>query len=220
MCLKQPHRQHEHSADLALPLGPGLQQRAAKDPGPRCRARLWELDDKLHCPLIGTCLPIDELHRLAQRFKFKSPSTNEFGMHVEAVSLSQHRNPVAAAIQHYLEKAHKLWVDRFARLKTDAEVRLHWQECLKRGEVAGPLWATCTHRMVSPETRHQAYGDIHMLSHQVGSSLAADARRLAHLIADNARQGAELRQRAIQHAGELDALRSRLAEAGHAPSLP
>lgn len=74
-------------------------------------------------------------------------------------------------------------------------------------------WAVCTHRAASAATRHQAYGDIHMLSHQVGAGQAADVRRLAHLETDNARLAAELRRRSIQHAGELDALRCRL---GHA----
>jgi hypothetical protein len=57
---------------------------------------------------------------------------------------------------------------------------------LCRGEVAGPLWAVCTHRAVSAETRQRAYTDVHMLSHQVGAGQAADARRLAHLEAENA----------------------------------
>lgn len=170
------------------------------------RARLWDLDDKLHCPIIGTCVSIEELQRFARRFQFASPSDDDFTVHVEAVGLARSRNPVSEALQRHLERKFHLAVERFGKLKSDAEVRQQWIECCNRGEVAGPLWAVCTHRAVSAETRQRAYTDIHMLSHQVGAGQAADARRLAHLAAENA----ELKR---SHTQEAAALRRQLAEA-------
>ena len=212
MCLKHPEHAPTNIDDLTRSTGPAGGALPPASPRPRCRPKLWELEAKLHCPIIGTCLPIDALRRIARRFRFEA-ANDEFGMHVEAVAFSQQRNPVSEALQRHLDKAYKLWVDRFARLKDDSAILALWQECLQRGDVAGPLWAVCTHRAASAATRHQAYGDIHMLSHQVGAGQAADVRRLAHLETDNARLAAELRRRSIQHAGEVDALRCRL---GHA----
>jgi hypothetical protein len=56
------------------------------------------------------------------------------------------------------------------------------------------MWAVLTHKAASPETRKQVYGDVHMLSHQIGAGQAADLRRLqwlekqhVELMAENAR---------------------------------
>lgn len=173
---------------------------------PARRARLWDLDDKLHCPIIGTCVSIDELQRFAKRFQFASASDDDFTVHVEAVGHARHRNPVSEALQRHLEKKFNMAVERFGKLKSDAEVRQHWIECCTCGDVAGPLWAACTHKAVSAETRQRIYADIHMLSHQVGAGQAADVRRLAHLAAENA----DLKR---AHSRELGALRGQLSEA-------
>lgn len=170
------------------------------------RARLWDLDEKLHCPIIGTCISIDELQRFARRFQFAGPFDDDFTVHVAAVNLARSRNPVSEALQRHLERKFHLAVERFGKLKSDAELLRHWIECCNRGEVAGPLWAVCTHRGVSAETRQRAYTDIHMLSHQVGAGQAADARRLTHLAAENA----ELKR---SHTREVAVLRRQLAEA-------
>jgi len=119
--------------------------------------------------------------------------------------LARKRNPVSEAVQRHLEKKFHLVVERFAKLKSDAELRQQWIECCARGEVAGPLWAVCTHRAVSAETRQRAYTDVHMLSHQVGAGQAADARHLAHLEGENA----ELKR---SHSRELALLRQQLAD--------
>lgn len=213
MCLKHPEHAPTNIGEPTWPISLGGDAAAPLPASqrPRCRPKLWELEAKLHCPVIGTCLSIEALRRIARRFRFTAAAHDEFGMHVEAVGFSQQRNPVSETLQRHLDKTYKLWVDRFARLKDDADVLALWLECLQRGEVAGPLWAVCTHRAASAATRHRAYGDIHMLSHQVGAGQAADVRRLAHLEADNAHLAAELRRQSIQHAGEMDALRCRLA---------
>lgn len=186
---------------IGLP-GPG-------GPRPARRLRIWDLDDKLHCPIIGTCISLDELQRFARRFQFASPTDDDFTVHVEAVDLVRQRNPFSEALQRHLEKKFKLSIDRFSKLKLDAEIRQHWSDSCARGEVAGPLWAVCTHKAASAATRQQAYRDIHMLSHQVGAGQAADTRRLTHLEKENAELKEGLKR-------ELAALRRQLvaAEAG------
>lgn len=176
------------------------------EPGPVRRARLWDLEDKLHCPIIGTCLSMSELQGFARRFQISQPGADDFTLHVEVVGLARKRNPLSEAVQRHLEKKYRLWVSRFAKLKSDPEIRREWQTCCARGEVAGPLWAICTHRSASAETCQLVYADLHMLSHQVGAGQAADTRRLAFLEKENAELKEGLRR-------ELAALRRQLAAA-------
>ena len=161
---------------------------------PARRKKLWDLEDKHHCPIVGTCVPMIELVRFARRFDFKGSLTDEFALHVEAVQWSMSRNEVAEALHKHLERKYEGDVKRFERAKTDADVRALWKEQLARGEVAGPLWAACTHKAASAETRHIVYADIHMLSHQVGAGQAADSRRLTQLEQESARVKGALEQ--------------------------
>lgn len=180
-------------------------------PCPARRTRLWELKDKFHCPVIGTCLSVGELARLARRHSFNGDLRDEFTLHVEAVGWAGSRNPVSETLQKHLDRKYQGDLARFERAGSDAEVRTLWTEHYERGEVAGPMWAALTNKTASDETRHAVYADVHMLSHQVGAGQAADARRLAHLEKENARLSAALEREHRERACAEDGWRARIA---------
>ena len=165
------------------------------------RPKLWSLDKKFHCPLIGTCVSKAEQAKLAKRFGFSADPRNEFGIHVEAVGCCASRNPVSEALQKHLDRHYAAALREFSALRSADEVFARWQDCLRRGDVAGPFWATVSHKYSSPDVRQAAYGAVHMLSHQVGAWMSADLRRLEQLEHDNVR---------LQH--ELCAERASLAQ--------
>lgn len=179
------------------------------------RLKLWELEERLHCPVVGTCLTIDELKKVARKEGYTGKKIDAYHLHVEAVSASCARNSAAEAMHRLLERKYARWVKVFEQAKTDEAVRKLWDEHLARGEVAGPMWAALTHKFASKETRNQIYGDVHMLSHQVGAGLAADARRLGYLEAEVSRLRNEARQdsyRTNQILGEKTARIKQLEE--------
>ncbi len=196
------------------------------------RRKLWELEDKLHCPVVGTCLGLDEIARLARRHGFKGQSFDHYRLHVEAVNLSCSRNPVAEAMQKLLDRKFARYLSVFEQARDDAAVAELWRTHLERGEVAGPMWAALTHRAASAETRNRVYADVHMLSHQVGAGQAADLRRLDWLerervglqaeksrLAERLRQQAERiqalereRDRFREQVGRVESLRARVCE--------
>lgn len=142
------------------------------------RLKLWELEAKHHCPVIGTCLNLEELKKVARKGGFAGQQFDAYRLHLEAVSLSCSRNASSEAMHKLLERKFSLDVARFNRLKDDAEVLSLWKWHLEKGEVAGPMWAALSHKAASKETRNTVYADVHMLSHQVGAGQAADIRQL------------------------------------------
>jgi hypothetical protein len=174
----------------SLPL-PGA-VRLAEPARQKSRTKLWDLEEKHLCPVVGTCVPMHELARFANRYRFDADPHNEFAMHVEAVCYAKTRNAISEALQRHLDHKYAQVLARFNRLRGDDDVLAEWKACLARGEVAGPLWAAYTHKAASELTRHRIYEDIHMLSHQVGAGQATDARRLAHLEREHAALKAEL----------------------------
>lgn len=159
---------------------------------PTRRKKLWELESKHHCPVVGTCLPMDELVKFARRFGFSGSLQDEFSLHVEAAGRVGTRDAVSEAMQKHLDRKYAIHLKRFERAKSDAGVRAMWKEHYAAGEVADPLWAALTHKAASAETRTAVYADVHMLSHQLGAGQAVDTRRLAHLEKENGELKASL----------------------------
>lgn len=201
-------RSAEDSADLPVP--EQGREMAIPRPKPPRRRKLWELESKYLCPVVGTCLALEEIKRIARRDGFLGSDFDDYRLHVEAVSVSGNRNSTSEALHRTLECKHQRVVKDFDRARNDVAVAEMWRHCLARGEVAGALWAVMTHKAAGPETRAQAYADVHMLSHQVGAGQAADSRRLTFLEGEVERLRGEACQDAERAARELTARASRI----------
>ena len=197
-----------------LPAPPPLATRAtgSTDDARRVgrRAKLWELNEKYHCPVIGTCLPISELAKIANRFYSLVDPRDEFAMHAEAVGYASSRNGVSEAIQKHLERKYRTQIICFDQAKSDADVLTAWREHFADGDVAGALWAAITHKVVSATTQQKVFTDVHMLSHQIGSGQAATTRRIAKLETDCAAARSELDKQRTHQARNEGSLRLQL----------
>ncbi len=167
---------------------------AARTASPRLagkrRKKVWELPARWHCPLIGTCLPVAEMRKLAARAGFDEREMNDYTLHVAMVGSCDSRSEIAELIQRYFEKRYAVAIQRFARVKGEAAVMALWREALAAGnDIAGALWACWSHADLDADLDtdggKEIYGDIHMLSHQVGAAVRADLRRLEQLKQEN-----------------------------------
>ncbi len=190
------------------------------------RRKLWQLDHQYHCPVVGTCLPVGELRRLARRAGVDAGTVStmsDYALHVMMVGHAQERTPVAEAIQRELDRRYKAAISRFASARDSDDLLALWHDVLARGDVAAGLWAALTHPAAEKEVTRQVYGDIHMLSHQVGAGHRADLKRLALLEDKCTEQVAAARhdrERAMRRIAELEAAlavrEEKLAMATHA----
>lgn len=143
------------------------------------RRKLWELPHAYHCALIGTCLPLAEMRRLAPQSGFDVSNMSDYSLHTVVVGYCENRCALTEAIQRFLDKRHALAIARFAPAVDAAGVGAVWHAALARGEdIPGALWAAWTHPASDEAVGRDIHGDIHMLSHQVGATLRADLRQL------------------------------------------
>jgi hypothetical protein len=196
--------------DLPTPMMPSTPPAAPVQA--KKRPKLWDLEHKHHCPVIGTCLRMDDLGRFARRYQLAAALDDEFALHVETVSCCQSRNVVSEALQKFLDRKYEMAISRFAKLKTDKEILAAWRVSQAKGDIAGPMWAVYTHKASSVATRDTVYGDVHMLSHQIGAGQAADTRRLDYLEKENAELKRSLDLEWTQHQTHTTTLKARLAE--------
>ena len=194
---------------------PALLKREA---APR-RTKIWEFNTNLHCSIIGTCLSTAELRQVLKKFGVASHGCSDHDLHGLAVSLAGRHDDAARQLHKALDHRHKLAVSQFARANTEDAVRTLWRDAVGRGEIPGAYWATLTHPLTSQAIMREAFGEVHMLSHLVGSANRADIRRLCQLEAEKAeleaklnRQQQALHQAVIARDGQIQELRQALAE--------
>ncbi len=176
------------------------------------RSKIWELKEANRCPIVGTCLSMDELVRFAQSYHFKAALNDAFLLHVEMTDCVATRSHASEAIQKHLDLKYQIFLTRFDSAKTDTEVLNLWKKCFVHGEIAGALWAALTHKRVSDETRGKIYADVHMYSHQMGAGQSADMRQLVELKKDHADMKTTMELQKQRHTRIETKLRQRLQE--------
>lgn len=205
----------------AFPGGPGCLCSPDEVPVARLgrRRKLWELPHAYHCALIGTCLPLPDMRRLAPISGYDVSKMTDYSLHTVVVGYCQERSDLTEAIQRFLDKRHAPAIARFAPATDAATIAFLWRKALAQGDdIPGALWAAWTHPAMDDELGRDIHGDIHMLSHQVGTSARADLRQLDRhkREAQALRQELDTLRRAIEaerriHAEQLAALGRKLA---------
>lgn len=168
---------------LQTPILPRQQAPQASRPAGRLRPKLWDLPPTLHCPVIGTCLEVRALRRMARSLGHDSGRLSDYEVHVSFVGAASSKNAFSLAAQKALDRTHVAHLRRFARARTTEQLAALWQQSLEEGDVRGGFWATLTHPRCDPALRDRAREETHMLSHQIGAGQRADLKRLAEALA-------------------------------------
>ncbi|MDO8607409.1 MAG: DUF2325 domain-containing protein [Phaeospirillum sp.] len=168
---------------------------------PRRRTKLWEIDGQWHCTIIGTCLTLGELKATATRLgvQLHSAKPSDHEVHTAMILLVKRERVVGKAVNKLLDRKHGPMVRRFDKVEGEDALTMLWQEMLAKGEVAAACWAVLSHPDATDALRNLVFGDIHMLSHQVGAASRADLRRVHAL----EREKAELEARIARQQGRL-----------------
>ena len=157
------------------------------------RRRLWQLDGHAHCPIVGVCLPVAALRRLADKSMAGLAPVNDYELHCFAAQDCRSRTPLADAVQRDLDHRYASFLRRAAPCKTTAGLTDWWLANSQGANVPGALWAVITHARCTPGLERAVLAEVHMLQHQVGHAERADHARLAALQSRSAALGEELR---------------------------
>jgi hypothetical protein len=187
-----------------------------REAAPR-RTKIWEFSTHLHCSIIGTCLSTGELRQVLRKFGLASADCTDHDLHGTAVTLASRHDEAARQLHKALDRRHKLAVNQFDKAATQDDLRAMWREAVRRGDVPGAYWATLTHPLANQTLIREAFGEVHMLSHLVGSANRADIQRLRQLEAANAeletkleRQQQALHNAVVTRDAQIQALRDAL----------
>ncbi|MES9946444.1 MAG: DUF2325 domain-containing protein [Candidatus Thiodiazotropha sp.] len=135
------------------------------------RRKLWELEERLHCPVIGTCLSIDDLKRVfRQSGVTMEAKASDFDYHVTLAHAASEKSRVTKNLQKMLDKRFTRHIKSISKVNCEMELAAHWEQALADDEIPGMLWALVTHPASTKTLSNQVYGEVHMLSHLSGRS--------------------------------------------------
>jgi Uncharacterized protein conserved in bacteria (DUF2325) len=175
------------------------------------RQRLWELSSTAHCPVIGVCIAIDSLRRVATKLLVGAAELDDYQLHCEAIAHSKRRSPLAEALQNALDQRYATAVRKTAALKTTEALATWWHQssvvAQPGSDLPGALWATLTHPRCDSLLAHKVLGEVHMIQHQVGvvqrtdhAQLSQSTQQLAALKTELQALQQRLQKQASEHA--------------------
>jgi hypothetical protein len=176
------------------------------------RMKTWQISRHYHCSIIGTCLTTVELRQILIKVGEPDARTgNDHLLHSRGVWLAGQEGAAGKLLNKALDRRHESLIKRASRLSEPGELNRFWREAFDRGEIGGAYWAIMTHPAADEELRIEVFGEVHMLSHLVGSAsrldlarLSAMQRRLDHQEETMARQERRLAKAAGEHAALRD----------------
>jgi len=146
------------------------------------RSKIWDIAPSLHCSIIGTCLSAAELRQFFARLGDADARTaSDNVLHGRGVRSAGKHDLVGKLLNKMLDNRHEATIRRFAKASSAAEARELWLEAFEQGNIPGGYWAVLTHPATDRPLVEEAFGQVHMLSHMVGSSNRIDIARLRTL---------------------------------------
>lgn len=186
------------------------------------RRAIFEIQAASACSVVGTCLTIAELRRLARKAGFANVEGHgDYDVHGMVVSQMDEDNHVSRAVSKFLDEKFSGAIRKGRGLSQTPDFLAFWDESVAAGLAPGAYWALLTHPALPYEVEARIYGDVHMMSHLSGASRRDDARALTELRRERDDSVARLESRVTERdralAGrdaELESLRARLRELG------
>ena len=193
------------------------------------RLRLWEIPANMHCTIVGTCLSYAELVKTGRKAGIvPEKNASDYEVHAWFVQRSSEPGRLARLLHKRLDRNHRTAIDACLPAWSEADLEAFWSRSLARADIPGPYWALMTHPSTTEALRAQAFGDVHMLSHRMGSAnrgvlrrlraAEAECEKLSGQLADARQrivdQVAEQRRTAERHARDREILEDRLRAGG------
>lgn len=146
------------------------------------RRRLWEIDARFHCSLIGTCLTLADLRRLCRRAGVVlEADVGDYELHHAFVDLAGRACHATRLLQRRLDDRHRESLRRFAPARDETALAGLWEAAQASGEIAGAYWALMSHPCARPSLCERVAGEVHMLSHLAGASRRTELQRSERL---------------------------------------
>jgi len=154
---------------------------------------LWQIRDFLVCPIIGTCLSLDEQKKILLKSGISLKNLDAYDIHCAVVQRSGGQNPVSVRTENMLNRKYQREIETFNSLSED-ELCREWHARFGNGEHDALLWCIAARPGITENTIRMMFADIHMQMHELSAQNRHVRRARQRLEEENARLAAQLTQ--------------------------
>jgi len=152
--------------------GPNMSKVLANDDAPcessGCKPtetrRIWEIEGRMQCPVIGACLTVSEHRILLKKVGVQSRRLSPYVMHRTLMEHLHERNPLSVKVDAYLRHKYRQRVPGLLALDPEAFMAL-WRESFRQGDMEAAFYAAAIRGDLSSECMGEVFGETHMLCH-------------------------------------------------------
>lgn len=138
---------------------------------------VWKIFPNFRCPVIGSCLSIEEQKKIIKKTGFFKKGMSEFQIHHTLMEHICDENPVSLKTDRYIRHKYRDSIEKF-KYQSEEELEQYWDSAFQRGELEGVFYLIATRPDISNDFIMKAFGDIHMLGHSNMSDLMKLKRAL------------------------------------------
>jgi hypothetical protein len=149
---------------------------------PLKRVKLWDIPHRYYCSILGTCLDIKEMKKISRKARLNlPPGATDYEIHSKFVYQAGATKSMAMYLNKYLDKKYQKDLKKCDAFSSQQELKEYWKQAKGNGDISSAYWVVLTHPFNTEVLTSHVFGDIHMLGHQLGSSLRADIKLLGEL---------------------------------------
>ncbi|MDO4904728.1 MAG: DUF2325 domain-containing protein [Lautropia sp.] len=181
------------------------------------RRKLWDLAAHCHCPIVGLCLSMAALRKLAGRVLDGDLPEDDYELHVTAVNECRRRAPLAESLQKELDQRYATAIRKLNTVKDSEALHEHWRTFIACNEMPAGLWACMTHPRCDAGMMEKIYREVHMLQHQASAATRDKDGRYQALAAKHAcclqdieRSRRRYQRLQVEKAAEVEALNAEI----------
>ena len=133
------------------------------------RRRLWEMCGTAQCPVVGICLPMPLIKKLAAKhLRHTESRASDYETHCAVVVACKIKSSFGKLVQEQLDLRFQSEVRAVQGLKTREALWKHWNEHKEASNFPGVFWSVLSHSRCDAAMEFEVLGHAHMLQHQAG----------------------------------------------------
>jgi len=157
------------------------------------RKLIWEIDWRLICPVIGTCLSLPDQKKILKKARISLHGLSDFDVHALLVQSIGSESPLSRRVQRYLDDKYRRQVTDYGTC-SQVEFFSLWREGLRSGEIGGLLWVAATNPNLSEQATNKIFADVHMRMHGQCAIARQELQQVKRLRAENQKLTDKLRE--------------------------
>jgi hypothetical protein len=125
---------------------------------------IWDINPSLKCPVIGSCLSIDEHRKILKRAGVNVKRKRPYELHKDIMEHLGYSNKVSDKVNSLLKHKYRDETEKMIKMD-ESELRCLWETELKTGNIGHVLYHISSRSKLSDDFLSEVFGEAHMLSH-------------------------------------------------------